>query len=508
VKVLLVVIDGAAPRVVGPAIETGRLPVLGRLAAAGAYHGACASIFPSITPAATTSILTGEYPAANGIVGASWYEEATQNIAYYGDDFWVIAREGFGTFLDDFLLRLNGDRLTAPTLFEIVERTGAKAACLNYLVFKGLFAHEVRVPALLRLLPGVARKEIVLGPSILAVGDFLTTRTMRGKRLDNVRGVLHRFGMDDASTGQMLYELAQDGAFPDLTVAYFADNDYRSHEAGPYNALEVVDRVDQHLGRAFHVYGGIEKVLDEMFVIVTSDHGHSEVLDDRDRAAICLDRTLRMFRQASLGKPWGDSDEIMICPNMRATQVYFRRPTEHAVRKAIAAALSDSRVDLAICRAADLAGVPDRFWVESAEKGGLTFWRGATEASHAQDAFGNTWSWRGDLATVDARVDDSCLRWNAYPNAFERIAGVLDHPNSATVWFSAKAGCEFAVPGGRAHVGGSSHGGLRALESYCPLIVAGPEGVALPEHVRSIDIAPLCLRLLGLPSRHRVGDPR
>jgi hypothetical protein len=26
--------------------------------------------------------------------------------------------------------------------------------------------------------------------------------------------------------------------------------------------------------------------------------------------------------------------------------------------------------------------------------------------------------------------------------------------------------------------------------------------------VRTVDVAPLCLQLLGLPSRHRIGEPR
>ena len=72
------------------------------------------------------------------------------------------------------------------------------------------------------------------GPSIMSRSAIsLTTRTMRGKPLDDVGGVLHRFGMDDASTGAMLLTIAEDKLFPDLTVAYFADNDYRSHEVGP-----------------------------------------------------------------------------------------------------------------------------------------------------------------------------------------------------------------------------------------------------------------------------------
>jgi hypothetical protein len=507
VKVLLVVIDAATPRVVGPAIQTGRLPVMQRLVQAGSYSDTCTTIFPSITPAATTSIITGEYPAGSGIVGASWFEESTQNLAYYGDDFWVVAREGFRSFLDDFLLRLNGDRLIAPTLFEIVERAGGTAACLNYLIFKGIHEHEVHVPKAFRLLPGVRRKEYVSGPSIIAIGDFLTTRTLRGKQLEQVGGILHRFGMDDTSTSELLRDLAEDKLFPDFTVAYFADNDYRSHEVGPYDALEVIERVDAGLGRAFDAAGGLDKVLSEMFVVITSDHAHCEVLPEHERAAIRLHDILGEFRQAKLGEPWSEGDEIMICPNMRAAQIYFRQPAVASVRRALHAALSDERVDHAFCRGADIAGVADRFWVQSA-RGGLSFWRGGTGALQADDAFGTTWSWEGDLTVVDAAVEDGRIGWNDYPNAFERIAGVLDNPNSATVWVTAKPGCEFEVPGGEAHMGGSSHGGLHALESYCPLIVAGPHAIEIPPHMRTVDIAPLCLQLLGLPSRHRVGEPR
>lgn len=126
----------------------------------------------------------------------------------------------------------------------------------------------------------------------------------------------------------------------------------------------------------------------------------------------------------------------------------------------------------------------------------------------ARDAFGNYWNWQGDLDVVGATLEDGHLAWSDYPNSFERLTGVLDHAQSGTVWVTAKPGCEFEVPGGKAHIGGASHGGLHALESHCPVIVAGPTRVALPRDFRSVDIAPLCLELLGLPSPHRVGEPR
>jgi hypothetical protein len=192
---------------------------------------------------------------------------------------------------------------------------------------------------------------------------------------------------------------------------------------------------------------------------------------------------------------------------MRSAQVYFRNPTVPALRRAIAATLSAPGVDHVIYRGTDVEGVRDHFFMESS-RGAFEFWRGATGADSARDAFGNTWSWMGELGVIDASVEDGELAYDSYPNVLERVAGILEHENSATMWVTAKPGCEFEVPGSSAHTGGSSHGGLHALESYCPLIVAGPERVELPEHVRTIDVAPLCLTLLGLPSRYRLGDPR
>ena len=506
-KVLLVVIDAATPHAVCPAIRTGRLPVFQRLVDAGAMHEASASIFPSITPAATTTIATGTYPAEHGIAGASWFDSTRQEIAYYGDDFWVIAKEGFGTFLEDFLLRLNGDRLVAPTMFQMIERTGRTAACLNYLVFKGDHEHPVDVPGLLALLPGVRRKESVLGPTVLSLGDFIGPRWTEGDKLDKKGGILHRFGMDDASTGAMLRELMARDGLPDFTIAYFADNDYRSHEIGPVAALTVLDRIDRMLGEAFDAGGGIEHVLSDTTVVITSDHGHCDILPERDRAVICLDRLLGNFRQADLGGAWRDRDQIMICPNMRATQIYVRDGDANAVESIVADLLADSRVDQVIWRAG-LSRDPDAGYAVATHRGRLDFKR-SREESARRDVFGGRWTWRGDAAALGVEQDGKTILFSDYPNAFERIAGVLDLDKSGEIWVTAQAGSEFEVPGGEAHVGGASHGALHKLDSLSPVIIAGG-GVrrTLPHHMRSVDLAPLCMDLLGLPMRYRLGDPR
>jgi hypothetical protein len=504
-KVLLIVIDAATPHAICPAIQTGRLPVMRRLVEAGTMHQGSASIFPSITPAATSTIITGAYPAEHGIAGASWFDSARNEVAYYGDDFWIILRQGFGHFINDFLLRLNGDRMRAPTMFEMVERAGRPAACLNYLVFKGSVPHQVNLPGLMAALPGVPFTETVEGPSTLCLGDFVGTRIPHGHKPDEKGGLLHRFGMDDASTGAMLEDLAASKALPDFTVAYFADNDYVSHEVGPVQALNVVERVDRMLGDAFTAAGGMDRFLEHTAVIMTSDHGHCDVLNDPS-AAIRLDQLLGDFRQADLGRAWRSKDEIMICPNMRAAQIYVQHPCAEMIDRIAARALTDPRVDQVIWRSR-LTGAAAGYTVLS-NRGRIEFVREASSSS-AIDDFGNPWSWSGDAAVLDLEQDRRSLRFGDYPNAFERIAGVLDLEESGEIWVTAVPGCEFEVPGGKAHIGGASHGALHMLDSLSPVIVAG--GAApkrLPAAMRSADVAPLCMQMLGIPMRYGVGEPR
>jgi predicted AlkP superfamily pyrophosphatase or phosphodiesterase len=506
-KVLLVVIDAATPHVVCPAIRTGRLPILQRLAEAGGMHESSVSIFPSITPAATSSIATGAYPAEHGIAGASWFDTARNEIAYYGDDFWVIAREGFGSFIDDFLVRLNGDRLKAPTMFQMIERTGRTAACLNYLVFKGDQVHDVRVPDLLAAVPGVPLRETVHGPSLLALGDFVGPGILPGQKLDKKGGVLHRFGMDDASTGAMLCDLMGQGELPDFTIAYFADNDYQSHKIGPFASLPVIDRIDRMLGEAFEAAGGIDRVLADTVVIVTSDHGHCDELADPARAVIRLDTLLANFRQARLGESWRVRDEVMLCPNMRAAQIYVREPSPHLIERIAAEVLEDPRVDQAMWRT-ELTRPGAAGYTVSSQRGRLTF-AATSRGRSGCDVFGGAWEWSGDPGAVMLEEDGRMLLFSDYPNAFERIAGALELEQSGEIWVTAKAGCEFEVPGGSAHVGGASHGALHVLDSLSPVIIAGG-GVsqALPRHMRLVDIAPLCMGLLGVPMRYGLGDAR
>lgn len=493
-RVLLLVVDGCTARVLGPMLHRQELPVVGRLVAAGSLDLTCVSIFPSITPAATTTIVTGRYPMDHGIAGMSWFDPSTGRLSYFGDDIWTIARRGFGEFLRGFLLRLNDDLLKAPTLFQIAERQGRSAACFNHLIFRGDVAHRVKMPWLLRLLPGVSSDVVVHGPSTLCLGNFVANRA-HGPSPEADGGLFSRFGMDDDSTADFLMSFERASALPDFNVAYFADYDYQSHEKGPVRAADTLRHVDALLAKVFDAWGGIERVLEDACVILTADHSQSQVGDD-DTTAIQLDELLGEWSIGNVTKGWTPQDQLILCPNMRAAEVYFQASASDAMEGVTARLVQDPRVDQVIWR--DSAGPPHGFTVRTGDRGTLRFWSAA--GGRLRDAYGGRWDCEGDLTALDTRIDGGGdLVFGAYPNAFERIAAGLSHERSGPLWVTARPGYEFELAGQDPHRGGGSHGTLHELDSLVPLLVAGaPVTLKVPGAPRLVDVEPLCRTVLGL----------
>src|SRR5215510_8268142 len=65
-RVLLIGLDGASFRLLQPLITAGELPELARLMDRGC-HGELRSIFPSLTPPAWSTVVTGKNPGKHGI---------------------------------------------------------------------------------------------------------------------------------------------------------------------------------------------------------------------------------------------------------------------------------------------------------------------------------------------------------------------------------------------------------------------------------------------------------
>lgn len=510
-KVLLVIIDALASRVVRPAMETGSLPHLRALARAGWVDWSSTAIFPSITPAATAALVTGGYPTQTGISGAYYYDHDEGRVHYYGDDIWSILRKGFGEFFGDFLVRLNRDHLRTDTLFQRVERAGGRAASLNYLWFHADRPHRAHIPWMLRLWPRVPASREVFGPSILSLGDFVAAPPARRRSLFRPRaGARRRFGFDDKGTAEVLVALARDGMLPDLTVAYFPDNDFDSHEYGPLDALTTLEKVDASLGELIAVWGSLDAMLHQVAVIVTGDHSQTDLAADPQQRAVRLGELLENFNVARPGREWENDDQLMVCQNLRAAQIYFGRTDPQQQRDVADALLADERIDQVIFREGSGPGADFGYRVLTRERGTLEF-RPADAAGDSMDAaldeYDTPWIWSGDLETVDARVAGSGrLEFGDYPNAFERIATAFDDRVSGDLWVTCRPGFEFGQETIDVHRAGS-HGSLHALDSLSPLLVAGTQQ-RLERTPRSVDVAPLVCSILGVPSPHAPGESR
>ena len=497
-KVFVAVIDGLKWPVIAEAIDSGALPNLRDLSEQGARQP-CLSVFPSITPAATTSIGTGAYPSGHGIAGGCWVDRENNQFAYYGDDPWVILHEGMQTFLDSFLVKLNKDRLDRESMFDRCEQAGGKAACINFPCHAGRHRHPVESPMLFRLAPGVSLADHTNGPTYLFLGDFVRSATPDGGPIEHIGGVLHRFGFHDDTTIAMTEADLTPRGSADLTVAYYPNNDFESHSRGPLAALETVVKVDEHLGRLFEAFGGIDQFLEQFAVVVVGDHGHCDLVDDPSRREIDLTLALADFQLAMPGDELTGEHELAICPNMRAAQVVLNEAKAVDREKVIATLLGDNRVDQVA--ALDSDGV----WsVRTRTRGVLAFRAsgdrdapettiyGGNQGTGCTDEYGNSWTITGDLRVLDLTVgDDGRIEYGQYPNALERIANVA-FPHPGTLWATALPGYEFSCERMSAH-GKSSHGALHEDDSRTVLVTAGFDAADLPATPRIIDIAGLAI---------------
>ena len=494
-RVILFIIDALSSQMCVPAIKEGRLPNLAKLVEHGFMKEESVSIFPSLTPAATSTIVTGDYPKQHGVLGFHWFDRKNQEVAYYGDDFWIVNALGFGEFFDDCLRKLNGKRLTSTTIFERLADEEMKSASFNFLIFRGKTKHKAEIPLWFSWHPKVPFKQELMGPDFLYFGDFVETRDYDEEAPRRSGGLLGRFGFNDSSTADLVNFFAEDDKFPEFTLAYFPDHDYKAHDEGLESAFSQVEEFDSTLGALFEVYGGPEKMLDKFNIVVTGDHSQTDTTGDAEECKIFLESLLEGFPLAQPGE-WNDSysEKLMAFADMRCAQVYSPQTDQPYLSSIARQVLEDARVDQVLWRDEESGFIR----VATSDRGECRFKLSKNGRGHLDD-YGNKWIVEGQLSAVDAALEEGRVQYGDYPNALERIWGGLTNESSADIWLTSNIGYEFVLDGVKAHVGGGSHGSMHKLDSLSPLIVGGVRSAEnLPEKPRLVDVCPLCLELLGV----------
>ncbi len=465
-KLILAVVDGLGPELLDQAIAEGVAPTIDWLAGEGRRTNSCVSTFPSLTPVCLSALVTGRHPAGSGIPSMSWYHRGEQRMVEYGSSLNAMLATGTRQMLDDVLVNLNMLHLSprVKTVFEELDDAGWETAAVNTYVIRGRTRHSITRPTARRLARRVGVADAVYGPKRYFLGDlFFSDDT--GAPLNLGSGVDRHSG----HVGRWL--VTRDGF--DFLFFYLYETDAAQHRGG--DVIGAVAGADRGLEMLVEAAGGRERFLSRYAIMIVADHSQSAVTSISD-AADALDG-LRVYR-GGRGKRPAECDVALASSN-RVSMTYLLESSAITVSEIARRALQDPAADVVLHRR-------DGWFVAQRGAGELRFRRGGGHT----DARGNSFTLEGDA---------DLLPEGEYPNALERIEGVLDCANAGDVVVSAAAGYEFSDAGGGQHLGGGSHGSLNAADSLVPLITAGFDvRMQLPVSPSITDLTPLTVRHFGV----------
>lgn len=267
-RVLVFALDGVGDDELLSTMRGGRAPALAALLGAereprvfdrGYAVPGVLSVLPSTTKAAWASLFTGAGAAHTGIPGNEWF--AREEARYYAPA--PVSVEGHEHALEAYTDDLLGRVLAVPTVYE---RADVRAYVSLSQIHRG--ADLLIVPA-----AGAFADLVAIGARGLTEPDETIDQDAYSQ--------LDRAAIDNVADAIAGHGLA------DLQIVYFPGVDLYTHVAE--HALEsqrsyIAEVIDPAIGRVLELYRDAG-ALDDTFVLVVADHGHTPVLND-DRHAL------------------------------------------------------------------------------------------------------------------------------------------------------------------------------------------------------------------------------
>jgi hypothetical protein len=497
-KLVLCVIDAMAPAMLERAVAEGVAPMLAILIERGRYIPNCVAAFPSVTPVCAASIVTGTAQDEHLIPGMNWFHREEHRYVEYGSSFRAAQRFGIVRQLTDTVYNMNRAHLSAetPTVFESLDDANIRTAGTTYLMYRGRHRHEPQKDTALTRFAARLMRHPVMGPRELFYADIFASQPT------GCRSGLGMPGVRDRHTGCVSAYMIEHDLF-DFLLLSLPDNDWYSHKHGPDGQLHSIAQADLQLARVFNAGGGIDRFLQEHAVIAMADHSQALVTDTIDLQRELADLGVLgpkggIEESAREGGPGSDGAHIAVCPSQRGAMVYALHEAERDAMRAsvVTRALALDGVDLIIWLARDAHENPREAVIASTDGGELRF----APSGPVIDTRAGTWSVEGELAVLQARIEDGLFVSPDYPDALARVWSALTCPTSGEVLLSAAPGYEFLDWGGAAHVGGGSHGSLHASDSLGALVLCGVEPAEEPAQWAIRDIAPMVRQHFGLAS--------
>jgi Type I phosphodiesterase / nucleotide pyrophosphatase len=273
--VLFLAIDGVDRALLYDMLRKGELPMLAKLL--GSEHDQAflhayfdddlLSTLPSSTMAAWATAMTGVTPAHHGVTGNEFFMREVRRLAAPAPASFSDAKATVSIYTDEYMNVLN----RAPSVYERMRAQDPNV--LVWVAVHPIFAGADRL--------------LVAKPTILAqafeqvIEDAAREAAVKKK---NLRLPYQRL---DEDVMQVVVDALGTGPVPDVLTVYLPGTDLFAHiaEEGPDAARrsylrEVVEPAVAHLNDRLRVRGALAN----RYVVVTSDHGHTEVLSDDEHA--------------------------------------------------------------------------------------------------------------------------------------------------------------------------------------------------------------------------------
>jgi len=492
-KVVFIVIDGMRTDAFEQAAASGHAPALAFLRQRGRYVRDSVATFPSITPAATATLITGEVPARHGIPGMCWYDRDEQRFVNYGQSRQVAMREGADQVVEDFLVYMNHHHLSKEvrTLHERLHDMGLTSGAINYLVFRGPYEHEVNPGVLEKVLFRGALPEKISGPKEHYFADMVKGPADAGSKRKRSRGLERHVRLNDKWAADVTRDLLEQDAC-DMILFYLHENDHLSHEQGVHTQVDNLVAAGEHIGYVLDTFGSWEQTAERVGFVLTADHAQSPVANDKEHV-IDFDEVLADFSRIEPGKgpdPF-DGKDLAVAGNGRAAFIYAapgRR--DELVEPVVKAVLQSPGVDQAMWREGDA-------YLVDSNRGRVRF--RPVQSGGVVDERGNRWEVEGDLQSVDCIVEEGEFRTPEYPMAMWRIRSALDLDRIGDLVVTMKVTYDCDDLSDENHQGGGDHASLHAQDSLIPFLSTLGEP---PLHPLAVDVAP---HILGHFQRIRSG---
>jgi predicted AlkP superfamily pyrophosphatase or phosphodiesterase len=245
-------IDSLMDKPLLEAIRQKRAPAMEFLINNGVYIPQVVSSFPTMSVTIDSTLLTGTYADRHHVPGYVWYSNKQRRMIYYGFGAKEALKLDQPQVFMDAVYQLNQVHLNkeTKTIHEELAERGKDSASINAVVFRGKTEHTLKLPRFMRYTKRLPDHIKITGPKWFSYAALARIDPKNNRNISPWK----KFGMNNDLSAQDLAFLIRQNKLPNVTIAYFPENDNTLHRKGP-DALDGIAKADQALQVALGAFG-------------------------------------------------------------------------------------------------------------------------------------------------------------------------------------------------------------------------------------------------------------